>query len=133
MCNCGCPVLVCRWCVGHCSYGEMLLLIAIHLREKQLSQIEELVSDTLQMKVTVSYVDSSIRIILIMYTTHMCASAYAETRHVHVCKYVWYTHVHCTYILMNICTCTCTCTYSTQVIDPMNSCRFHRKEVTFKP
>ena len=33
----------------------MLLLIAIHLREKHLSQIEELVSDTLQMKVTVSF------------------------------------------------------------------------------
>lgn len=32
----------------------MLLLIAIHLREKQLPQLEDLISDTLSMKVTVS-------------------------------------------------------------------------------
>ncbi|CAI8032929.1 Integrator complex subunit 2, partial [Geodia barretti] len=34
------------------SYGEMLLLIAIHLREKQLPQLEDLTSNILGMKVT---------------------------------------------------------------------------------
>ena len=43
-----------RACEGHCSYSELLLLIAIHLRERQLDQIEELITSTLQMKVSVS-------------------------------------------------------------------------------
>ena len=43
-----------RACDGHCPYGELLLLIAIHLKEKQLDQIEELIADTLNMKVSVS-------------------------------------------------------------------------------
>ena len=42
-----------RACDGECSYGELLLLIAIHLREGHLPQLEELISDTLQMKVSV--------------------------------------------------------------------------------
>ena len=44
----------CRACDGHCPYGELLLLIAIHLKEKQLDQIEELIAETLNMKVSVS-------------------------------------------------------------------------------
>ena len=43
-----------RACDGHCPYGELLLLIAIHLKEKQLDQIEELIAETLDMKVSVS-------------------------------------------------------------------------------
>lgn len=46
--------LFARACGGHCSYGELLLLISIHLREKQLEQIEELIVSTLKMKVSVS-------------------------------------------------------------------------------
>ena len=45
---------MCRACGSHCSYGEMLLLVAIHLRERQLGQIEELMSSAIQMKVSVS-------------------------------------------------------------------------------
>ena len=49
-------VHVCQYraCSGHCPYGELLLLIAIHLKEKQLDQIEELIAETLNMKVSVS-------------------------------------------------------------------------------
>ena len=47
-------VYVNRACSGHCPYGELLLLIAIHLKEKQLDQIEELIAETLNMKVSVS-------------------------------------------------------------------------------
>lgn len=43
-----------RACDGHCPYGELLLLIAIHVKEKQLDQIEELIAETLNMKVSVS-------------------------------------------------------------------------------
>ena len=49
-----CNMHICRACDGHCPYGELLLLIAIHLKEKQLDQIEELIADTLNMKVSVS-------------------------------------------------------------------------------
>lgn len=48
-------------CQGQCSYGEMLLLMAIHLQENQLVQIESLISGTLHMKVSVS-------LILVCYT-----------------------------------------------------------------
>eukprot|EP00731_Ephydatia_muelleri_P025979 Em0018g79a len=41
-------------CQGQCSYGEMLLLMAIHLQENQLVQIESLISGTLHMKVSSS-------------------------------------------------------------------------------
>lgn len=41
-------------CQGQCSYGEMLLLMAIHLQENQLVQIESLISGILQMKVSSS-------------------------------------------------------------------------------
>ena len=44
---------MCRCCGEGGSYGEMLLLIAIHLREKQLPQLEDLTSNILGMKVTV--------------------------------------------------------------------------------
>ena len=47
-------ICTCRACDGHCPYGELLLLIAIHLKEKQLDQVEELIADTLNMKVSVS-------------------------------------------------------------------------------
>ena len=57
--TCTCSILwfLCPDC-GRCcgdggSYGEMLLLIAIHLREKQLPQLEELISSTLNMKISV--------------------------------------------------------------------------------
>lgn len=43
-----------RACDGHCPYGELLLLIAIHVKEKQLDQIEGLIAETLNMKVSVS-------------------------------------------------------------------------------
>jgi hypothetical protein len=39
--------------VGGSGYGEMLLLIIIHLQEKQTKQIEKLVSSVLEMKLTV--------------------------------------------------------------------------------
>ena len=40
-------------CGGLCSYGETLLLIAIHLQELQLPQLEELIYNTLSMRVSV--------------------------------------------------------------------------------
>jgi len=54
-----CLHLPCRLCSracagGHCSYGELLLLVSIHLREKNLDQIEQLIVDTLNMKASAS-------------------------------------------------------------------------------
>ena len=40
-------------CPSHRCYGEMLLLVAMHLQEKQLKQIEDLVTATLEMKISV--------------------------------------------------------------------------------
>lgn len=64
----GCENAVVRWfqwllekltdfdqaCGSHCSYGELLLLVSIHLREKQLEQIEDLITNTLSMRVSSS-------------------------------------------------------------------------------
>ena len=68
----------CRSCDGHCPYGELLLLIAIHLKEKQLDQIEELIADTLNMKVSVSQ-----SVYLLDLCT--CAKFFFQTRALHFC------------------------------------------------
>ena len=43
-----------RACPGERCYGEMLLLVALHLQERQLNQIEELITSVLKMKTHVS-------------------------------------------------------------------------------
>jgi integrator complex subunit 2 len=45
--------------VGGSGYGEMLLLIIIHLQEKQTKQIEKLVSSVLEMKLTTPLASSN--------------------------------------------------------------------------
>ena len=65
VCVCVC-VCVYRSCSEGSSYGEMLLLITIHLREKQLPQLEALIASTLGMKITVSQMPNTLLIIIIM-------------------------------------------------------------------
>ena len=49
-------VTVTRAIPGERVYGEMLLLIVIHLQEKQLKEIENLVSSVLRMKLPVNMI-----------------------------------------------------------------------------
>ena len=43
----------CRFCPGESCYGEMLLLVAMHLQDKKLNQIGKLIQSVLGMKITV--------------------------------------------------------------------------------
>ena len=44
-----------RQCGGH-SYGELLLLTAIHFHDNKRTQIEELISDTIGLEIKVSMI-----------------------------------------------------------------------------
>ena len=71
-------------CPGERCYGEMLLLVALHLQDRQLNQIEELITSVLKMKthvgeIRVGRISSSMFVVMFVY----CRLHYAQDTSLH--------------------------------------------------
>ena len=69
-------VTVTRAIPGERVYGEMLLLIVIHLQEKQLKEIENLVSSVLRMKLPVNMICIILTFFLLLTLLSSCNFPY---------------------------------------------------------